>query len=456
MAKSTKPAVICSHPKLAQGGFSLIEVAITLIVLGLIIVPMIHTYKMWRLEQTRTMDFGNVIAIQNALQKFALRNGRYPLPAEPAIGATNVFFGQETAVPVGTIPACSIVSATVCRTAGQRDVLTPATVPPGNAGNDPVLIGTVPFAALGLPEEFFHDSRMKFFTYAVSEYLTVPATFNDSAGVISLIDDAGAQHTGTSNNLHYAVVSTGENIRGAFSIGGIRNVGCVGAGADLENCDNDSIFNSNFANYADETGALVYQRGAFLVPGPNYYDDYIGFTTSTEADIWAVGAITPDVFSRNNGNVRIGRNPSLTDSRAKIDVMGTPSAPGNIRADRISTQYLCSNEYNSAAHPLYPCAALGVPPTDVGSTVGLLAPAWPIGLFTPAIIGGAPNAANADKKGGGILCSADLALSGIQFANEDCYDYAFPSSSYLTHHASCNTAGNGGRRIVGGVLYCGP
>nr|MBP9868505.1 prepilin-type N-terminal cleavage/methylation domain-containing protein [Alphaproteobacteria bacterium] len=59
MAKSTKPAVICSHPKLAQGGFSLIEVAITLIVLGLIIVPMIHTYKMWRLEQTRTMDFGN-------------------------------------------------------------------------------------------------------------------------------------------------------------------------------------------------------------------------------------------------------------------------------------------------------------------------------------------------------------------------------------------------------------
>jgi len=451
MAKSTKPAVICSHPKLAQGGFSLIEVAITLIVLGLIIVPMIHTYKMWRLEQTRTMDFGNVIAIQNALQKFALRNGRYPLPAEPAIGATNIFFGQETAVPVGTIPACSIVSATVCRTAGQRDVLTPVTVPPGNAGNDPVLIGTVPFAALGLPEEFFHDSRMKFFTYAVSEYLTVPATFNDSAGVISLVDRAGAQHTGTAGNLHYAVVSTGENIRGAFSIGGTRNVGCVGAGADLENCDNDSIFNSNFANYADETGALVYQRGAFLVPGATYYDDYIGFTTSTEADIWAVGAIRPDVFSRNNGNIRIGAvatdPPLLPVQQAKVYVQGVPALPGNIQADTLSTAELCGTAFGMVS-----CRWAGLVP----STVGLLAPAWPSYTFTPAIIGGAPNAANEGKQGGGILCPTDTPLRSILYANEYCGGFLFPTSGYLTHHASCNTAGNAGHRIVGAVLHCGP
>lgn len=370
--------------KNTKAGFTLIEITIGLAVLGLLMLPLIYFYNLHQTRERIAQSDGHLITIQSALQKFAIRNGRYPIPAAYGLGPGAANYGQEHG---GAIAACTAGMNTVCRTAGFRDLLPPA-------GNDPVLIGAVPFAALGLPQKISIDGYGRKITYAISETMTLTASFQDDRGVIKVVDRSGGNTSGTNNNAHYVVLSHGKDGKGAFTLDGVLVQACTPAGQDLANCNNDGSFNNNY-DFLPE-----YVRYAVDPAGAQHFDDYTRFATTTTGDTWTKTANAPDIYNRNTGNIRMG--PGGTPS-ARVEVMG------NIKSDALNTTRLCL--YGGCDTP--------------GSITGLAAPAHPPRVFKPEILGGTPNTANAAKAGGGISCG-DKAMTGIGKSDEECNYNKFP------------------------------
>ena len=436
----TKQNKNCPCPKDSSSGFSLIEVAIGLIILGLFILPFIQTYKAYIENKKITESEQRIAVIQSALQSFALRYGRYPAPANKNRSQADTDFGVED-FP-STPPACTPTSLTVCRTNGVRDVLTPA-------GLDPVLVGDVPFATLGLPVKFSSDHYNRKFTYAVSEYLTSPVTFDDGAGVLRVLDKSNADTTGTSSNAHYVLVNHGDDARGAVNNNGIMSFACTGAGRDIENCDNDAVFTNNYALFGVSPNSYQDRYYSFTNDA-DHYDDYIGYRTTTTGDTWSITANSPNIFNRNSGNIRIGNWAVAASPKAKIDVAGQSGDPGNVSADRIDANRICTYEEETTS------SSLDVGCVPASSTAALSSPnIYPGKVFTPSVIGGNVNPANQGKVGGGILCTTGYALTDIKYVDEVCASRQIPLGT-VTVSAGCSTTGVGGRKFTGGQLICTP
>jgi prepilin-type N-terminal cleavage/methylation domain-containing protein len=397
-------------------GFSLIEVAFGLIIIGVIMTPLIMGYGIYLKQRQIDISTGDIGLVKAALQRYVILNGCYPLPAAPGAGSGNGAFGQEavarttcgqlTAAQLAGIPLCTPNAATACQT------LT-------GTGGATVFIGDVPFAALGLPHDYIVDGYgTSKLTYAVTAALTgatpvlpaAPVPFSDTGGKIIVHDQSGANTQNgivTTGNIQYIVVSHGKDQNGAFSLDGvlIANCGAVGAAADNENCNNDATFRDNYAN-----NGTKYVRMEYSAAGANHYDDYVGWTVTTASDLWIKQPSAANILNNNGGKIRIGLTGALPPF-AEADVRDTGTGTG-VKADAVWTNNLCAT---TAAAPggagTVACAA-------PGGTAGLANP-WPPKVFTPKIIAGTPSLLDAQKNGGGIDCTG-AALTGIQNANELC------------------------------------
>lgn len=405
-----------------EGGFTLVEVALALIVVSLIMVPYIQIYRQYINDQIKTESNGYLKVVQSALEKYALRYGRYPMPANPSLGpGAPAGFGQE--VVLATIGACTAASLDVCRTTAAWAA----------APDNTVLVGAVPFAALGLPQKYATDGYKNKFKYAVTEALTVTAKYADNGGIIKVVNAIPGQNTsGTNQNVHYVVLSHGRDRKGAFTLAGTQTIPCdlAIASVDNENCNNDATFTDNFDLFGVAPNQKFFRKQVD-VDGPNHYDDYIAWTTSTDSDIWTKTVLTgtSDIFNRDLGNVRIGNGP---DPVARLEIYG-----GDFKADSLRTDRLCPNGAGTCPAP--------------GNAAGLVAPAYPPNVFDPGIIAGTPSPANANKLGGGIDCGTNVAMTGIANSNEECNLSAFPTAYSIGGPCPTGTAAH---KIVAGQLVC--
>ncbi|MDB5531647.1 MAG: prepilin-type N-terminal cleavage/methylation domain protein, partial [Devosia sp.] len=164
-----------------QQGFTLVEVCIGLIIISMLAIPYMQMYQRYQLKTINEETANNMGAVKSALAKYATRYGRYPLPANPSLAAGSAADGVEVAV--GTVGTCTVASINVCR----------ATTPTwGVAGHKTVLIGTVPYATLGLPIKNSYDGYKSRFKYAITEFMTTtPYTFNNDDGIIMVVDKNG-------------------------------------------------------------------------------------------------------------------------------------------------------------------------------------------------------------------------------------------------------------------------
>lgn len=133
-------------------GFTLIEAALTILVIGVALAGAAALYDQARrqsvpLETRQKMDM-----IVHALSNYVEIQNRLPCPADPAV--TDVTFGWEWHVT----PAMAYASSG-SMPSGYCDGTTRA--------------GIVPFQALGLPPEAALDGRGRYFTYAVSPEFTL-------------------------------------------------------------------------------------------------------------------------------------------------------------------------------------------------------------------------------------------------------------------------------------------
>ena len=388
--------------KKTDRGFTLIEVAIGLAILGILTIPVVQGYKLYLAEKIITESSSRLSTIQSALQKYAIMYGHYPIPAERNLGMGDAGFGTAY---TGVIPTCSTGIEPICRTIiGSRD----ASIPPDGVA-DPVLIGDVPFATLGLPQKFISDGYKNKFTYAITESLVTSATFGDSLGAIKLLDRNSADGDDDDrfipgSDAHYVIISHGKNRKGAFTMNGVLAAPCNGTGIDLENCDGDAIFTSN----KDDIGApgnSVYERFSSEVAGSGYYDDYIAASRTTNSGIWVRTANTANIFNTESKRIRIGTGGTPT---ALVEVMD-----GNVLAtDALHVTRICA---------FSGCDNAGLNDFNVEDPALYVDP--PSRVFDPAVFGGTPLSTHINRPGGGINCG-DQGVSGIRYTDENCSNLA--------------------------------
>ncbi len=239
-------------------GFTLIEMAMVLVVSGLML-----GFILKATEQKTTSTVGCDVAtkaqlnfIKGQIEAFARANDRLPLPARRDVGIDNINYGREDDGSNITVSGS-------------------------------VSYGALPFQALGLPAAYAGDCWGNKFTYAVTTALTTNSDsggFKDATvpGIITLERNGG---TDTNTAIAYAVISHGQDQLGAVKLN-YNNSGtpawCTAtANIATTNCEasGSTLVDATF-NDGEDAGA-------------NYFDDLI------------IAAAKPEVIVESTGTAKL-------------------------------------------------------------------------------------------------------------------------------------------------------
>ena len=394
----------------AKDGFTLVEMAIVIVIVGLVIAAsaqLLQQRQVWlQTENTR-------LAIQSANEAItAFRNtyGRYPCPASlnatPDNAATAPFYGIESdCLDTATVAIGAGVDANLGYSvvAGNRIVTYDdrATDPPTNIIKDPgagdpprVRVGTLPFKNLNMEESEMYDGYRNRIVYALTEHLANAKTFTANSGAITVLNDQNASiieqnAAGDIATAHFIIYSTGENGAGAFTSGGAR-LACAGTSLESENCnfDVDSVF--RFAQNANTVNGSA-----------TSFDDVVSYASHEDIPLWEknpneVAKGSPgdnDVAMKTTGSLGIGPSASNTPTEdvtvdgviiARDDPYTDDGDPTTISDNEgnIQSETIC--DYSGGSTTCFPSSLLA---GDLSAGDGMSCPA---GEFMVGIRNGAP------------------------------------------------------------------
>lgn len=206
-------------------GYTLVEVAIVIMIVGILLAPALSLYNRWMDRQEVEETELSISRVETSIANFLSMYGRYPCPAAMDAQPGDVDYGYEdcTATAPGVRTAVSFNTALA------------------SAGNQSILIGSLPFRKLNLQEQNSYDAYGNRFSYAVTDILTDATTFNLGEGGITIVDSTGANALEEPHTAHFAIVTHGENDDGAITRNGVMAGTCSGL-LDQENCDYDETF----------------------------------------------------------------------------------------------------------------------------------------------------------------------------------------------------------------------
>lgn len=303
-------------------GFSLIELAIVMVMIGLVMAPAISIYHTQRITADWDGTEANVDNSVDELGRFRSVHGRYPCPASRTAIPGDLNYGHEdcTVHPFGTCVGgtCTFTS----NVAGQQ-----------------VLVGAVPFKTLNLQESVSFDRYMNRLDYGVTLELTVSATFDLAGGGISIIDKSP---TPTSiidppDRAHFIILSHGHNQYGGTTKAGVSSAACSGGSLfEQENCDINATFLSGDIE--------------------EDFDDRLGFFSGISLSEWQTSeADLDEIHLKNATNLAIGATMATDLSAAEQASVRTFSAESgsiiasdvdNVNEGRFYSETLC--EYDAA------------------------------------------------------------------------------------------------------------
>ncbi|MDH2916452.1 MAG: type II secretion system protein [Gallionella sp.] len=188
-----------------QRGFSLIEMAIVMTIIGLLLAGMIPTITTQMEQQKRTETRKQMDEIISALLGYAITQGKLPCPASPIIATGNVGAGVSNGAP-------------------------------GTCTNNP---GVLPWATLGIAET---DAWGRRFTYSVTNSYTDSTTLTlSSTGDRAVLSASGGVYIASA--VPAVIVSHGTNGYGAYSPNGTQIAGA--SGDESDNSDTDTTYVSH-------------------------------------------------------------------------------------------------------------------------------------------------------------------------------------------------------------------
>lgn len=287
-----------ARSKRRQSGFTLLDLCVALIIVGLVGAGFLHVYKIYAESKDYSNTVTTNIGVKMAMDNYFFANGSYPCPADLTLNSDDPDYG-----------------------------LAPAT--PCDAGTDIFVTGGLPFKDLKIPMAMSIDGWGNKFRYTVTRSLTNETTYAVNGGVLAVqgVDQDGVPFTYapapvTGNNAHYVIWSTGNDGAGGITAaGGLTPLACPNAGdqpLQNENCDAD-------VNYYNPQFARSLAEGQ-----PEYLDDVMIFATDAPTRIWVEQDNGTDIVT--GLNIGIGTE---TPTEA-LDVAGNIYAEGgNIRTDRV-------------------------------------------------------------------------------------------------------------------------
>lgn len=336
----------------SQKGMSFIELAIAIMIIGLMAATAIQGYRMYEAQRVTKETQIKGLAVQKAMARFFSQNSRLPCPADPRLTADDVGAGQEQCT---STTACAMDDGTtgVCTIAGTD-------------GQD-ILLGTVPYATIGVILKDSYDGWSRKTTYVVTKKMTDKATYDEVGGNIDVVaPSAGMTQTtiyDVPNSGSYydalrsagyvsgadtdrkkfkmLLLSHGSDGKGAYMPSGSLNTcfsSSIGRTRDSENCDMDFVFLVNEWNDPNKivdstTRRIISDASVFLrslnLNSQRFYDDYaLFYSLDTAIDYWKYDA-SETASIKNSGGGNVGVNPDLAITNQinnKLDLRGNVKA----------------------------------------------------------------------------------------------------------------------------------
>lgn len=329
-------------------GFTLIEMAVVVLVTGLLFSSVVSLYDTYLANRNYRTTVDNINLAQDALGEFLGIYGRYPCPADPGLAPGHPDYGVEQCRAV-TDPCPDISGAIKCQLGRDAD---------GDGVDEPVVIGALPAVTLAenvvdvpfVANKGIDGYGMKL-NYAVSEgmaleTLSLANPANPNLGVIDVKDKNGRSAVVPEESAHYVVYSNGDNGLGAYTKNGMSIGGCIvtstsspippgfnpgmgGIEVEKENCDNNDT-------------SFVQELQSKDEGSDDYYDDILFVGINNMTSLWRRSFLSPGtetyLYNTNLGFVGVGNtNPSSalhvtgdlkTESYTQTDNTGTGAAVG--------------------------------------------------------------------------------------------------------------------------------
>jgi len=200
----------------AERGSSLLGLSLFLVAFGFLTVGGIALYQNYDLVHADQKSIDYSKDIEEAIMAFVDREGRFPCPAPIDAPMDTPEFGREISGLTGT----SCLS-------GALDFNSTNTYRLEGRAGMPVRLGTVPTRDLNLPDYKMFDGYGKRYYYAITEELASAGTnVNADFGAISIHNEHGEHISESDGFIVYALMSMGEDDRGAFNEDGVLLAPC--------------------------------------------------------------------------------------------------------------------------------------------------------------------------------------------------------------------------------------
>jgi hypothetical protein len=270
-----------------QGGYNLLQMAMSILILGILAGSFIQIYNNYNQEKIRRTSYENLQLAMNTIHSFRVSNGSVPCPSPINDGRATATYGTSVNCNAGAIAALAPgqCAAGICIEESPRTTLPDGT--PLTAAERRVVVGALPFRALQIDEKKAVDGYGNRLVYAVTQTMTVQLTVDERKGAIAIRNETGESVVSPDGSALYLVFSTGKNAIGAYSFDGQLVNTCAGAGQDVENCNDgfqtgtavstDAIYTSNFQSSA---------------AGAAQFDDFLSYFSQTSQPLWK--RTTPD------------------------------------------------------------------------------------------------------------------------------------------------------------------
>jgi prepilin-type N-terminal cleavage/methylation domain-containing protein len=217
----------------AVSGFTLIEISIALVIIGLLMSSAFSMITMYSKGKMQGVTRGNLRNAEAALKSYLEMNGYYPCPASSLPRRNQEGFGRA-------IESCitpNEVNSSTTSIYGSDGVH----VSEGRDGYK-VRTGILPFRSLGIPDADALDGWGRLLQYAVTEKLTSYDTFDQKEGAIDVLADDKKSRITPPASMQYVVFSTGADGKGGYSGDGVPLDSCPPGLLESYNCDGDAVF----------------------------------------------------------------------------------------------------------------------------------------------------------------------------------------------------------------------